>query len=211
VRHHRSLLVLALSLGAGSLGAQTPPTAATPPAAAPGAMRAAPSGRATTEVTLMLVDSAARAAAQPAKIRIDHGQPHLRGRTLHTGDLVPYDSLWRTGANEATTLTTDVDLVIGGANIPKGRYVLQTLPGRSGWKLVVQKYVEQPPMEPAPPPDPASDVARIDLRRTTLPTPLESLTFWLIPSTEPGVQRGELRLAWGTVALATDWSVPTGR
>jgi hypothetical protein len=167
---------------------------------AQGAMRAAPSGRGTTEVVLTLADSAARAAAQPATIRVDFGQPHLRGRALHTDSLVPYDRVWRTGANDATTLTTDVDLTIGGANVPKGTYVLQTLPARAGWKLLIQKAG-------ATPNDAPTDVARVDLRRTTLPAPIESLTFWLIPSTQSGQARGELRLAWGTALLATDWVV----
>lgn len=170
-------------------------------------MRVAASGRGTTEVVLTLVDSAARAAAQPSKIRIDFGQPHLRGRRLLTDSLVPYDKPWRTGANDATKLTTDIDLVIGGASVPKGTYVLQTLPSRAGWKLLIQKDVAQSPMAAAMAYDPANDVARVDLRQSTLPAALESLTFWLIPSTQPGAPRGELRLAWGTVALATDWSV----
>ena len=177
---------------------------------AQGAMRPAPSGRATTEVVLTLVDSVARAAAQPARIRIDYGQPHLRGRRLNTDSLVPFDKPWRTGANEATTLTTDVDLTIGGAAVPKGRYVLETLPSRSGWKLIIQEPPAPTPAgTPAPntPPAPLREVARLDLRRSTLATPMESLTLWLIPSTQPGPARGELRLAWGTVSLATDWSM----
>ena len=172
-----------------------------------GAMRPAPSGRATTEVTLTFVDSAARAAAQPAKIRIDYGQPHLRGRRINTDSLVPYDKAWRTGANDATKLTTDVDLVIGGASIPKGTYILQTMPSRTGWKLLIQKDMGAASMGAVMAYDPANDVARVDLRQTTLTAPLESLTMWLIPSTQPGQARGELRLAWGTVALATEWSV----
>ncbi len=177
---------------------------------AQGAMRPAPSGRATTEVVLTLVDSVARAAAQPARIRIDYGQPHLRGRRLNTDSLVPYDKPWRTGANEATTLTTDVDLTIGGASVPKGRYVLETLPSRSGWKLLIQEPPAATPAgapAPATPPPPLREVARVDLRRSALASPIESLTLWLIPSTQPGPARGELRMAWGTIALATDWSM----
>ena len=174
------------------------------PLSAQGAMRAAPSGRGTTEVTLTLVDSVARAAAKPSLIRIDYGQPHLRGRQLHAAGLVPYDSLWRLGANDATTLMTDVDLVLGGKSIPKGTYVLQALPTRAGWKLVVQKQMA--PGEPAATTNAANELARIDLRLSTNASPLESLSMWLIPSTQPGAPRGELRMAWGTVALSTDWS-----
>jgi hypothetical protein len=180
------------------------------PLYAQGPMQVAPSGRGTTEVVLTLVDSAARAAAQPSRIRVDFGQPHLRGRRLLTDSLVPYDKPWRTGANDPTTLSTDVDLVLGGTRLPKGRYVLQTLPTRGGWSLLVQEPLPPAPAgaAPATPAPTPKEVARIPLRQATLAQPLESLTFWLIPSTQRGAPRGELRLAWGTVALATDWSVP---
>ena len=181
---------------------------AVPTLQAQGAMRVAVSGRATTEVTLTLIDSAARAAAKPATIRIDYGQPHLRGRAIGTDSLVPYDKPWRLGANGATMLTTDVDLMIGGATIPKGSYVLQALPSRAGWKLLVQKQMpETSAMAAAMTYDPAKDLARIDLRLTTLPAPIESLTMWLIPSRDPGTPHGELRLAWSTTALSTTWSM----
>ena len=152
------------------------------------------------------VAPAATVATPPAKpllIRLDYGQPHLRGRTMHTDSLVPYDKPWRTGANGSTTLTTDVDLVLGGATLAKGSYVLYTVPGRSGWKLVVQRSVGQTPMQYSD----TNDVARIDLRQVTLPMPIETLTMWLIPSVEPGPARGELRFAWGTDQLSTDWSI----
>lgn len=169
-------------------------------------MRAAPSGRATTEVTLTLVDSVARAAAKPSLIRIDYGQPHLRGRKLLTDSLVPYDKPWRTGANGATTITTDVDLTLGGKTLPKGKYVLQTLPGRNGWKLLVLKG-DTGGMAADAPYNPANDLARIDLRQAVLPAPLESLTMWLVPSRQPGVPQGELVIAWGTISLSTAWSM----
>ena len=168
-------------------------------------MQVAPSGRATTQVTLSPVDSAARANSKPSVIKIDYGQPHLRGRMLHTDSLVPYDKPWRTGANAATTLTTDVDLVIGGNTLKKGTYILETFPTRTGWKLLIQKNEEPPPGPPVPY-DPKNDLARIDLRQSNSATPIESLTFWLIPSRGPGSPRGELRLGWGNVLLSTEWS-----
>jgi hypothetical protein len=199
MRFSAPLAALLLSLSAGaSLHAQ---------GAMPGAMSVAPSGRATTEVVLTLVDSAARAASQPSRIRIDYGQPHLRGRRLLTDSLVPFDQPWRLGANNPTTLTTDVDLVVGGATIPKGTWILQAFPSRAGWKLLVQRNVPATAAAAQAPYDPANDFARIDLRQVTLPIALESLTIWLIPARDSGTPRGELRLAWGTIALATDWSV----
>lgn len=173
---------------------------------AQGPMRVAPSGRATAEVVLTPVDSAARAAAKPSIIRLDYGQPHLRGRMIHTDSLVPYDQTWRTGANQATTLATDVDLVIGGASVPKGKYVVLTLPSRAGWKLILQKEPAQPP-PPDTPYNAALDVARIDLKQTALAAPMESLTMWLIPSRAPGTPRGQLVIAWSNVSLSTDWAM----
>ena len=191
MRYHRVLLALACTVaGATILPAQT------------AQLRPAPSGRGMSEVTLRPPEGQAPDTAKPLAIRVDYGQPHLRGRTLHTDSLVPYDTPWRTGANDPTTLTTDVDLVIGGASVPKGTYVLFTIPGRTAWKLIIQKNASQGAEY-----DQANDVARVDLRRQTLPMPLESLTMWLVPSTQPGPGRGELRLAWGTTLVSTDWSV----
>ncbi len=193
--NHTAILALACSaLAATSVAAQAP-------------MRVAPSSRATAEVTLTLADSAARAAAKPSMIRIDYGQPHLRGRKLLTDSLVPYDKPWRTGANDPTTLTSDVDLVIGGVNLPRGKYVLQTLPSRRGWKLLVQKHDTASTMAEEMTYNPAKDIARIDLRQIPSAAPVESLTMWLVPSRQPGNPRGQLTMAWGNVALATDWSV----
>jgi len=181
-----SEVVLSYPRPAGAMampGMAPAPAAATPAAATP----AAP----------------AMPAAKPLVIRLDYGQPHLRGRTLHSDSLVPYDKPWRLGANGTTTLTTDVDLVVGGASLPKGTYVLFAHPARAGWKLVIQRSAGQTPMQF----NESFDVARIDLRHATLPAPLETLTMWLIPSLEPGSARGELRFAWGTDQLSTDWSI----
>ena len=135
-------------------------------------LRPAPSGRATSVVTLTVPREQGAPppaqADQPVTIKLDYGQPHLRGRTLHKDTtLVPYDRPWRTGANDATTLTTGVDLVIGSATIPAGTYVLYTIPTRGDWKLIIQKSAGQTAEY-----DPAHDVARVDLRRRNLAQPL---------------------------------------
>jgi hypothetical protein len=177
--------------------------AATAHASAQATLRAGPSTRGTSEVALTYPQGQGPAGAAPMTIRLDYGQPHLRGRTLHTDSLVPYDKPWRLGANAATRLTTDVDLLLGGATLPKGTYVLFALPSRSGWKLIVQKNGPEPEVTY----DAANDVARIDLRRRELSDPVESLSMWLIPATGAGAAHGELRITWGSFAVSTDWSV----
>jgi hypothetical protein len=171
---------------------------------AQGGLRPALSGRGTSEVSLTFPAAPGQpASAEPAlKIRLDYGQPHLRGRTLHVDSLVPYDRPWRTGANAVTTLTTEVALDLAGVALPKGTYVLFTLPSRGGWKLIIQKNAGQGGEY-----DAAHDVAKVDLRVRQLAAPIESLTMWLIPSSAPGAARGELRLAWGTTELSADWMV----
>ena len=164
-----------------------------------------PSGRATTQVALTPAEKSVT-PPKPLVIRIDYGQPHLRARQLHTGDLVPYDQPWRLGANEPTTLTSDVDLMIGGVHVPKGTHVLRALPARTGWKLLVEKNANPAPPGPGATEKPAEVVATIELKQSTLAAPLESFTMWLIPSTAPGAAHGELRFAWGTTMLATTWA-----
>jgi hypothetical protein len=167
-------------------------------------LRPAPSGRATSEVVLTKpVPMGSQEESGPEfRLRLDHGQPHLRGRTLHTDALVPYGTPWRTGANAATTLTTEVDLELAGVMLPAGRYVLFTLPEQDGWTLLVQRDIGQESSY-----DAANDLARIPLRMRTLSAPLESLSMWLIPSTAPESARGELRMAWGYTELSADWLV----
>lgn len=181
---------------------------AAPLAAQPGAYRAAPSTRVIAEVSMTLADTAAqRAAGKPAVIRMDYGQPHLRGRRINTDSLVPFGTVWRLGANGATLFATDVDLTIGGAAVPKGRYVAQALPAPSGWTLILQQETTGAPSVNVAAYDASKDAARIALTSTTLATPVESLLIWLVPSTAPGAQRGELRIAWDRTMLVTEWVV----
>ena len=215
------LLAAAIGLSAGNLAGQSQPAAANrPPAAqpaqqAPRIPRAAASTRASVSV---LVDSrydskeggwfGALNLAGPAKITIDYGQPHLRGRSvIGMPGVVPWDTAWRTGANMATQLSTEVDLTIGTAYIPRGVYTLFSLPTRSGWKLIVSKDVNQWGTDY----DSSKDFARIDLRQRALSEPLESLTFWLVPAIEPATSttfaHGVLKFAWGNTELSTDWRV----
>ena len=163
---------------------------------------AAPSTRATVSVNL--TPARGVEGVEPATIKIDYGQPHLRGRRLHTGDLVPLDSIWRFGANESTTLTTGVDFVLGGHRLAKGAYSLYVLPRTAGWKLIVNSNTGQWGTEY----DAKYDVVRLDLKKSVLSSPVESFSVWLIPSAAAGAPGGELRFAWGEAALSTDWRVP---
>ncbi|MDA1080071.1 MAG: DUF2911 domain-containing protein [Gemmatimonadetes bacterium] len=163
---------------------------------------AQPSTRASA--TVSLTPARGVEGVEPATIHIDYGQPHLRGRRLHTPDLVPFDSVWRFGANESTSIETGVDLELGGKRIAKGKYSLYALPTAAGWTLIVNSNTGQWGTEYAP----QYDVARIALQKQTLATPVESFRVNLVPSREPGAPAGKLIAAWGDVELAADWRVP---
>ena len=63
------------------------------------------------------------------QIKIDYCRPSMRGRKI-IGGLVPYGMVWRTGANDATSLSTEIDLMIGDAKVPAGKYTIYTLPAK---------------------------------------------------------------------------------
>jgi len=71
-----------------------------------------------------------------------YNSPSIRGRKIF-GGLVPYDKVWRTGANPATSLKTEVNLKIGTATVPAGNYTLYTLPSTGDWKLIINKQTGQ--------------------------------------------------------------------
>jgi hypothetical protein len=174
-----------------------------PPLAAQTEWRAGPSTRGTAEVVLTPAGALVGDATPPRLIRVDYGQPHLRGRTLHTDSLVPYDQSWRLGANAATTLRTDLALTLGGVPLDPGTYVLEALPTRGPWFLVIHRIAGTN----AEGENVLAEVGRASLTRRTRTESLESLSMWLIPSREPGPASGELRFAWGMGELATAWRV----
>ena len=96
---------------------------------------------------------------------------------------------------------------IGGKPVSKGRYVAQLLPTRAGWTLILQAETSGAAFVAAEPYDTTKPATKIDLTTRVLTAPLESFSIWFIPSTAPGAQRGELRMAWDTVVLSTEWVV----
>ena len=82
------------------------------------------------------------ASVGEAKIEINYGRPYAKGRKI-VGGLVPFGEVWRTGADEATTLSTPVDLKVGDLDVPAGDYSLFTLPSADGWQLIVNKTAKQ--------------------------------------------------------------------
>ncbi|MEI9944534.1 MAG: DUF2911 domain-containing protein [Chitinophagaceae bacterium] len=71
-----------------------------------------------------------------SSIELSYSRPGIKGRKIF-GDLVPFGNVWRTGANNATTLTFADDVTIGGKKIPAGKYGLLSIPGKDSWTLII--------------------------------------------------------------------------
>ncbi|HUR10309.1 MAG TPA: DUF2911 domain-containing protein [Flavitalea sp.] len=77
-----------------------------------------------------------------ANVTITYNSPSVKGRKIW-GDLVPYDKVWRSGANEATLIETDKELTVEGKKLPAGKYSLYTIPGEKEWQVIFNSQTGQ--------------------------------------------------------------------
>ena len=85
----------------------------------------------------------ASASVDGVKVEINYHSPRVKGRTIW-GGLEPYDKVWRTGANNATTIEFGADMKVGNNKIPKGKYALFTIPKKGeSWTVIFNKEAEQ--------------------------------------------------------------------
>lgn len=130
----------------------------------------------------------AHATIDGAHIAINYGRPSKRGRVIF-GGLVPWNEVWRTGADLATHLTTDHDLVVGGTRVPAGTYTLYTVPAPTAWQLIVNRQTGQFGVDY----DRSGDLARVPMESRTVEPFLERLT---ITVDSIGPAQGTIRVAW---------------
>jgi len=139
-----------------------------------------------------------RASVAGASVAVRYSRPSMRGRVIF-GNVVPWNEVWRTGANQATVFETSADLVIAGAPVPAGKYSLWTLPAPGGWKLIVNRNTGQWGTDY----DAQYDLARLDMKVEPLRQPVEQFTIAIEPSGKGGV----LKLEWERTRV----SVPVTR
>ena len=125
-----------------------------------------------------------------ATVLVDYGRPSRRGRAIF-GGLVPYDAVWRTGANAATTLVLGGDVELGGQPLRAGTYTLYSLPARDGWTLIVSGQTGQWGTEY----NAGRDVLRVPLETSRPPAPVDTFTI----AAEGGEREGRLVFAWDTL------------
>lgn len=130
-----------------------------------------------------------RATVGAAKVLIDYGRPSKRGRIIFDS-LVPYGAVWRTGANQATTLVTDKPLMVGTLSVPAGTYTIYTVPNKTSWSLIINKQTGQWGTEYNAP----QDLGRVEMSVASLPTPVEMFTIKIADN--------KLSMSWDTTVAS---------
>ncbi|HEY2165323.1 MAG TPA: DUF2911 domain-containing protein [Gemmatimonadaceae bacterium] len=155
-------------------------------------------------VKQLSVRDTARAIIGAATFAVDYGRPLARGRKL-LGDVVPFDYVWRTGANAATQFTTSVPISLAGISVPAGTYTLWTVPHANGVAdLIVNKQSGQWGTEY----DGARDLGTANMRTETASAPVEQFTISIVGVDD---QRGTLSIEWGPFRWTAPIVVVTGQ
>jgi hypothetical protein len=131
---------------------------------------------------------------------VDYGRPLQRGRTL-LGDVIPYDQVWRTGANAATQFTTSTPIILAGMQVPAGSYTLFSVPHTNGVDLIVNKQTGQWGTEYNRSLN--LGVARVVSEDAS--APVEEFTISIMPSDN---RHGALLLQWGSFRWTAAIEVP---
>jgi hypothetical protein len=137
------------------------------------------------------------------EVKIEYSRPTMRGRTI-MGDLVPYGSLWRTGANKNTTLSFSDPVMVGGQALASGTYALFTRPGKSLWEVFFYNETENSGLPKEWKPE--SIVAVIEVPTQSLVEPVESFTISINELTNTGAN---IHLSWENTRVTLPLEVPT--
>jgi hypothetical protein len=154
--------------------------------------------------TLSLRDDVRAALGPGGMVVVDYGRPQVRERSVWGGTLVPFDSIWRAGANDATHLFTTRTLTFGATTIAPGMYTLWVQHTRNGTFLIINRQTGQWGTVY----DAAQDVGRVEMQSAPAPSFVETLT---IAVRAQGGTRGALELAWGDRVVSVPFTVSAAR
>jgi len=132
---------------------------------------------------------------------ISYSSPGVKGRKIW-GELVPFDELWRTGANRATTLEASGDFTFGGVKVAAGKYAVLSIPGKSEWTVILNSQADLPGTRGY---DEAKNVASVKLQPTSSPA-RERMTFIFSNTTDDATR---LDLEWADLRLSIPMGVDT--
>lgn len=134
----------------------------------------------------------ASATIGSSAVSINYSMPSVKDRTIW-GELVPYGSVWRTGANEATVFEADKAVTINGQTLPAGKYGLFSIPAEGGkWTIIFNSIWDQ---WGAYNYDDSKDVLRVEATTADLDEVVEKLTFAI-------AEEGQVTLSWGKLAAS---------
>ncbi len=147
----------------------------------------------------------ARAGFGPGgMVIVDYGRPQVRERTVWGGMLVPFDSVWRAGANDATHLITTRTLTMGSMTLAPGMYTLWVQHTRGGTFLIVNRQTGQWGTQY----DASQDIGRVEMQSAPSPSHVEELSIAVRARTPA---QGELELSWGDRVMSVPFGVSAAR
>lgn len=136
-----------------------------------------------------------------AHISISYGRPSLKGRAEAT--LMPSGKPWRTGADQATVLTTDKRLTFGSVVLAPGSYTINTVPGTTSWQLILGKLGN--PKQWGIPYKPELEIGRAPMKLGKTSAPVEQVTISIDP--DKSGAGGVLRIEWGTTSATAAFTI----
>ena len=134
------------------------------------------------------------------RVTVAYSAPSMRKRAIF-GELVPFNAVWRAGANDATALHTDMDLTFKGLKVPKGDYTLFVWVDPKQWQLIVNTQTGQSGLEY----DAKRDLGRVPMEMSKSQKPLERFRITLLRLGKS--DSGRLELAWENTIAAVEFEV----
>ena len=129
-----------------------------------------------------------------ADVTVTYSRPSMRGRAI-MGELVPYDQLWRTGANQATNVSFSKEMSVAGQKVSAGEYALLTIPGKQEWTVILNKNTEGGTADYQE----KEDALRAQVPATVTDATYETFTIGLGDLTETGAT---MDIAWENTHVA---------
>lgn len=139
-----------------------------------------------------------RDADKNAVARVIYSRPSKRDRAIF-GELVPYDQIWRTGANEATEIAFFKDIKIGDQTVKAGSYSVYTIPGKDSWKFILNTDITQSGLEH----DPSKDILTCEMDVIPSPQEIESFSISFVEQPDGGM----LFLGWDDTIASLPFSL----
>ena len=132
-----------------------------------------------------------KAVTKAGTIEVAYCQPGVKGRTVGGDTIATFGKVWRTGANNETTITFSKDVKVEGKDLPAGKYSLWSIPGKTEWVIIINKRTTDWGTEYKP----DNDVFRVTVKTQKAPAFTEKLKFSIDKS-------GKVSFAWGDYLVA---------